>query len=181
LLLNVAKEEATDSQRISSEASKQGTSGKTESAWQLRASIVQKAASEVEPMISATSKETSNTGHHAIELSSNHKAHEKNALVSPPSSNKCTTRTESRGTDIASVSETPFRLGPRHAALIARLSKLKASRLRRAAALKNLRSNFRFLPYGSRGQDNCDDRSLGTRESSTHFGGSSFMAALDVD
>jgi len=60
--------------------------------------------------------------------------------------------------------------GPKHAALLARIRTLKEARLRRAAAI-----------YGKSSMSMFDDFSQSTGNSSTKFGGASFMASLEVD
>ena len=60
--------------------------------------------------------------------------------------------------------------GPKHAALLARIRTLKEARLRRAAALYG----------GFAAMTSIDDLSQSTN-SSTKFGGSIFLASLEVD
>jgi len=60
--------------------------------------------------------------------------------------------------------------GPKHAALLARIRTLKEARLRRAAAI-----------YGRSSLSMFEDFSQSTGNSSTKFGGASFMASLEVD
>jgi hypothetical protein len=70
------------------------------------------------------------------------------------------------------------RNGSGRALLMQRLSKLKASRLRRAAALQSFKPRL----FSSDIQEStAEDCSLLSSCSSTHFGGSSFQAALDLD
>ena len=67
--------------------------------------------------------------------------------------------------------------GPKHAALLARIRQLKEARLRRAAAIYGRTpSTSGFSPMNS-----FDEQSQSTGNSSTRFGGESFLASLEVD